>query len=394
MSNAQLSKPTTGVTAPRRARVVGLPAGVRPGGWGRRLAAWLLDALPFPLLTIPPQLVLNDSPDEVALDVLAVVVVAVLVLGLAWALLSWWMLAARLATPGMRAMRLHAVQLQTGHRIGWGRALLRGVVSAALLLTQIGWIANVVVMFTNPRRQGLHDLAAGCVVIDADRSLPEQAPGAPEADVADVVGLPAHLTGQTNFSPAAGRTSTAAASAPASTFAGSLSPSNPWVDTSNDNWAPPQTPPPGPGPSQPSTPWASGPPPLPVRPQPLSGASEAVPVPEPTASAEGGWLVDLGQGELVRVETVLIVGRNPHAIPGYEADLVRVPQSAAAVADAHLAIGVDERGPWVLDLGSDGGTSVTDEVGVFQRCVPHERVRLTQGQIVSYGGRRLGLRRS
>ena len=80
------------------------------------------------------------------------------------------------------------------------------------------------------------------------------------------------------------------------------------------------------------------------------------------------------------VEGLLIVGRNPQAAPGQEADLV--------------VIGVDERGPWVLDLGSDGGTSVTDEFGVFQRCVPHERVRLTQGQIVSYGGRRLGLRRT
>lgn len=157
-----------------------------------------------------------------------------------------------------------------------------------------------------------------------------------------------------------------------------------------------ETPQPGLASSQPPTPWASGPPSLPVRtPATVSRQPARVEDSQPEASSPAeSWVVDLGQGEAAAVDRVLIIGRNPQVDPGVEAGLVRVPANAAAVSETHLAIGVNETGPWVMDLGSDGGTSVTDEFGVFQRCVPHEMVALSQGQIVSYGGRRLELRRS
>lgn len=73
------------------------------------------------------------------------------------------------ATPGKRAMKLRVVNRTDGSRVNWSYAAVRALVpTVAGLIPVIGFAANLVVYIRaifHPYRQGLHDAAAGTIVV-------------------------------------------------------------------------------------------------------------------------------------------------------------------------------------------------------------------------------------
>ncbi len=71
----------------------------------------------------------------------------------------------RQATLGKRLLRLRVIDLD-GEPISFGRATLRHF---AKLLSLLPLTAGFIAVAFTPRRQGLHDIIAGCLVLRADR---------------------------------------------------------------------------------------------------------------------------------------------------------------------------------------------------------------------------------
>ena len=83
------------------------------------------------------------------------IVAALVVVGLGAADLVY-MQAERAAGPGMRAMRLQLVGFYDGRPIGWGRVLLRAVISVAAGVTGIGLLIMLVFLLrTRGSRAGM-----------------------------------------------------------------------------------------------------------------------------------------------------------------------------------------------------------------------------------------------
>ncbi len=170
-------------------RDTGLPPGVEVGPLGKRVLAYLIEALVPAIVGIVLFVTLPDASATVR-GVLSIVAALVVV---AWALLIWYMLAERAAGPGMRAMRIQLVGFYDGRPIGWVRVLLRALIFGVLGATGIGLVLLLVFLVLHPRKQGWHDLAVKAVVIK-ERIL---APAAPRAGVAQhVTSAPEQRTAQ------------------------------------------------------------------------------------------------------------------------------------------------------------------------------------------------------
>lgn len=80
-------------------------------------------------------------------------------------------IALRGATPGKSAVGIRVVRLDDGRLPGWGPALIRwGVPAAARRVPVVGWLlwaAVYGILLVDDRRQGIHDRAAGTVVVRA-----------------------------------------------------------------------------------------------------------------------------------------------------------------------------------------------------------------------------------
>jgi len=323
------------------ARSTGLPPGVGVGPLGRRLLAHLVDlAVPAAVVGL---LVATEAGRTPTLVGAAVV--------LAWCLLVWWMFARRAAGPGMRLTRLQLVGLSDGRPIGWGRFLVRALVLAALSVTGLGLVLMVIFLALHRRRQGWHDLVADSVVIKERMLAPprgQASPFTPAAGAPRVVASP----------PAPAEVSTPS---PAAVLSPAATPSPADVAV----------------PSQETR----------VRPA-------QAPHPAPRADPESGWLAVLQDGREIPLRQLMLLGRNPEAGPGEEgAELIPVADSTRTVSKSHLALGWDEEGPYVRDLGSTNGSTITDYSGVSRPCPPGETVRVGEGTIVSFGDLWLEIRR-
>jgi len=142
-----------------------LPRPEAPAGLGARLAAALLDLLVLVAFLFAEAFVLAGplglKPDPKDLGGVDLAYFA-LALAFAWLYAAGLESGARGATLGKRALGL-AVRTQDGNRAGFARTSLRFLVRSLSFL--VGWI---VIPLTS-RRQALHDLAAGTVVVRADR---------------------------------------------------------------------------------------------------------------------------------------------------------------------------------------------------------------------------------
>jgi uncharacterized RDD family membrane protein YckC len=349
-------------TAVKPDRLTGLPPGVSVGSLGRRLLAYLLDAV----VPVALSLVLLSRRGDSGTGARAVTVLVVVLLTV-WTLLVWWMFATRAAGPGMRLMRLQLVGFTNGRPIGWGRYFVRTLVLALLTVTVLGLLLMLIFLLRHPRYQGWHDLAAGSVVI-AKRPLAPRASTSARAET----GRPA-----------------ATADAP----------------------EPPQslTPPAGasaPGPLPTSVPAMA----MPLAPSGVEvgvtalgpggdiAAGRAEPPSEPHAEdlegTTGHWFAVLDDGREVPVHGLVLLGRNPQPRPGEEgAELIKVTDESRTVSKSHLALGLDEAGLFVTDRGSTNGSTVTTLEGARTRCAPGEVVPVSDGSVVTMGDRWLKVRR-
>ncbi len=113
--------------------------------------------------------------------------------------------------------------------------------------------------------------------------------------------------------------------------------------------------------------------------------------PAPTVPA-GPAVVELSDGRVVELEGLVLVGRNPPALPG--GNVLRVDDPARSVSKTHLLLSADEDGLWVVDRGSTNGTLVTLPDGQQIVCLPDRRVRLSAGSVVRFGASGFRVRRT
>lgn len=340
------------------ARDTGLPPGVAVGGLGRRLVAYLIDSIVPGVAAVLIGGVLPGSSGggAVALAVLAGAA------ALVWALLCWWRLSVWSATPGMALMTLQLVGFLDGRPVGWGRALVRWLVFAALGVTGIGLIVLLAFLLVHPRHQGWHDRAANAVVI-VERPL---AP--PRTRAAN---RPAAQTGSGTAAPASARPATGA----------------------GDRESVPVT-----GGDRSATARSTADETDPTRSDPAGeGAAKSA---ENETDAGGrrsilqGWSVELDDGRAIDVDGLVLVGRNPSSRLGEEdARLVKLPDESRTVSKTHLALGVDDAGLFVVDRGSTNGSTVTTPDRVSHACAPHTAVSVEEGSVVSIGDHWLRIRR-
>ncbi|OYO17681.1 hypothetical protein CGZ94_01990 [Enemella evansiae] len=396
----------------------GPAAAIRPGGLFSRFLSCMVDSV-IPVLAITGcWLALARLQPGSRLSLVAIMLTALVVLG--WGVYVWWCGAERAATPGMRLLELEVVDLKTGGHVGWGRFFARCFVFGLLSATGIGLILMLIFLVLDSHQRGWHDRAAGAIVINRPEvARDEHGDPTGGAEVrgprTNTVALPAHLTGATSFKP----TGTAGL--------GIQQPGTPQQPPPHQP-APMQPPPPAhqppqqprqpiqqvPGSRPPQfgeTPWGdhrpagqSGwQPPQMLPEQPPTGTADpdadadadktvlrpkgSGPAPAPTAS----WSVTLADGRAYQLRPAVLIGRNPDPQEGQQAELVTMNDETRTVSKNHLLIGVDEQGPFVVDLGSRNGSGIRAAHGGFNRIPVGEKVRLGPGAVVSFGEQRLEL---
>lgn len=111
--------------------------------------------------------------------------------------------------------------------------------------------------------------------------------------------------------------------------------------------------------------------------------------------ADEGWHVRLDDGRDLPVTGLVLIGRAPSPRSD-ESGAVLIPagEPGKTVSKTHLALGVDQRGMYVVDRGSTNGTALMSSKGELDPCPAHQQVRLHEGQVVSFGERQLQVLRS
>jgi hypothetical protein len=265
-------------------------------------------------------------------------------------------------TPGKSAVGVRAVRVGTGSPIGFGRALLRGLVLGVATIPTFGiglaTLAWTAVADPTHRRRGWHDHVARSIVVDLrpEPSAPEEADSGPR----HVVNLTAMR----------------------------LVP------------APPQPATPAAPRRAPRTPAVATPSPATASPQPAPvGSSESrrtvrrSPVVTPTG-VPPGWVLAFDTGERVPVDGVVLVGRRPSARPGEAVrHLVALPSQDMSLSKTHAQIGVAGDGALVvMDRGSTNGSVLTRQ-GVSRPLSGGKPTTLLEGDLVRFGDRSMEVSR-
>jgi len=171
-----------------------------PAPLGTRIGAFLLDYVVYLLaaspLVVGSALTASDAASgSGSSGAGAGLLVAGYVLVLAVAVFQLWSEGSRGGTIGKRALRLRVVLVGTGSYIGFGRAMLRGIVRGLPLVV-------LTPLFMDQRR-GLHDLAVGSIVTTSDAVSQLQAAG-PHRRAAGLASAPSPFAGtSTSAGPAA-----------------------------------------------------------------------------------------------------------------------------------------------------------------------------------------------
>ncbi|WP_417563454.1 FHA domain-containing protein [Microbacterium sp.] len=403
-------------------------ARIRPAGVGVRLAALTVDLAVVVIVAA-----------AVALATRSIVFAAVAAVEVVLAL---WILQARAGTSiGNALVRVRVVRTDRPFSPGGGRALVRGLVSAAgLCVLVIGaWLQELT---GAADRSGLRrtwaDRAAGTAVLEVPRSapgaaaLPQQSPR--------VVPKPSAFAAQTSFPPAAAPASFAPPSvsaaapqpawavksqpmpyvapqpaAPAQQYPAPVAPARPAV--AQQHSAPvAQQPAPAqqnpavaqPAPAQPSStpaqpaPAAFDPAPRPALTRAEAAASRsaaslpaaavpsasapvpATPAPVPTMTVM--LVFDTGQRELVAVPSAVNIGRSPSETQRGDV-LIAVDDPSRTVSKTHARLENTLEGTWVTELGSTNGSALLDEDGTVRVLEADRRTFVEDGVRVRLGDR-------
>ena len=337
------------------------PASSRPvAGLDRRFYAFMLDRLIAWTLVAAAcwaayELFWRDDQTWAGIALVAGVVVAV-----------WVAFAVALGvvgtTPGKAAVGVRAVHVGTGTPIGFGRALLRGLVLGVATLPTFGiglaTLAWTAVADPTRRRRGWHDHVARSIVVDLrpEPSAPEEADSGPR----HVVNLTAM-----RLVPAPPQ--------PATPAAPRRAPRTPAVET----------PPPAP----------ASPPPAPVGAPGSHRTVRRSPVVTPTG-VPAGWVLAFDTGERVPVDGLVLVGRRPSARPGEAVrHLVALPSQDMSLSKTHAQVGVAGDGALVvMDRGSTNGSVLTRQ-GVSRPLSGGKPTTLLEGDLVRFGDRSMEVSR-
>lgn len=405
-------------------------AGAPPAPYLRRMLAVLVDALLAAVCVLP--LVVGALPDLLVAPpagLRGVLVVVGLVLGLTLAVRQWWTQGTRGWTIGRRLFGLRTVDTITREPLGLARAAGRTlVVVLASLVCGVGMLVLYLSVLWDPsgHRRGWHDRIAEAVVVDVrgadarrraagrtatvdepepvDRAWFE--PAEPPADGADPAPAPSGPVERTRW---VGMASEGLMSGPGLVLPPLQDPgpeadrdtlSLPMMDavraaaaragqvdervaddaaveaaaaderpaeahlTGDDYDAllaldPFWDEPTGPGPGAAARAGAGG-------------------------DEGAGWAVRLPDGTLLDLDvSPVLLGRNPVAQDGVRS--VPVSDPGRSVSKTHLLLSAGTSGAWVTDRGSTNGTLVTLPDGERVLCLPHQRVRLVPGSVVSLG---------
>jgi uncharacterized RDD family membrane protein YckC len=119
---------------------------------------------------------------------------------------------------------------------------------------------------------------------------------------------------------------------------------------------------------------------------PSAAVSGSTPVSTPRVTPAWGLVFDTG--ERVRVETIVLIGRQPEPRPGEEgARLVGLPSSDMSVSKTHAQVAVAPDGTLVVtDRGSTNG-SVLRRQGVTKPLTAGRPATLLDGDVVTLGDR-------
>jgi uncharacterized RDD family membrane protein YckC len=424
-------------------RETGLPPGVEVGALGRRFVAFLIN-MSVPVVVSVSLLFLLPTMTG-ALQMTVAIIGSAVVIG--WIILVGYALAARAASPGLRAMKLQLVGFLDGRPVGGGRVVVRALVFWALYITGIGLLIMLIVELRHPRKQGWHDLAATAVMIKERVLAPAAQPA--RAAVPTQQGPPAQVSnGSHQPQPNGARGAVSPSYGPPESYASSGSPMPPG----------PMAPPPGqlpapPGyPAEPGGPYAGAAAPQGGQAGPYEGSAYATPYPgapygqpqqygSPDAGGElyapeqqgspmpplqspqppngrpsvaspsyeampaqpagdfsdqtavasrspyvQEWSILLDDGRRIALDGLVLLGRNPQPKAGEEdAQLIKIADETRTVSKSHLAVGVDAGGVYVVDRGSTNGSTVSTTNGMSARCKAGEMVRVGEGAIVSIG---------
>jgi hypothetical protein len=345
------------------------PASSRPvAGLDRRFYAFMVDRLVAWTLVAAAcwaayELFWRDDQIWAGVALVAGVVVAV-----------WVVFAAALGvvgtTPGKAAVGVRAVHLGTGTPIGFGRALLRGLVLGVATIPTFGiglaTLAWTAVADPTRRRRGWHDHVAHSIVVDLrpEPSAPEEADSGPR----HVVNLTAMRLVPAPPQPAAPAAPRRAPRTPAGA-----------------------TPPQATASPQPGPPPVAAP--LPVGVPESQRTARRAPVVTPTG-VEAGWVLAFDTGEKVPVDGVVLVGRRPSARPGEAVrHLVALPSQDMSLSKTHAQIGVAGDGALVvMDRGSTNGSVLTRQ-GVSRPLSGGKPTTLLEGDVVRFGDRSMEVSR-
>ncbi len=111
--------------------------------------------------------------------------------------------------------------------------------------------------------------------------------------------------------------------------------------------------------------------------------------------ADEGWQLRLDDGRVIDVDGLVLIGRNPVGRPDESpSQLISAGADSRMVSKTHLAVATDQRGLYVTDRGSTNGTAVAGAQGALEPCAPGDKVRLREGQLVSFGDRSFEVRRT
>jgi uncharacterized RDD family membrane protein YckC len=154
--------PTDGEVAQRA-----VPAGLTLAPIGRRIGGLILDQIIVALPVVVAVLAIGFTPsDSVTSDSLLFFNIAVTSVAFVYETL---MIALIGRTVGKLALGTRVVRLIDGGRPGWAQAAMRALVPLSLgAIPQIGVLLGVLVYslaLWHPLRQGLHDRAAGTLVV-------------------------------------------------------------------------------------------------------------------------------------------------------------------------------------------------------------------------------------
>lgn len=286
--------------------------------------------------------------DRTALGI-GLIVVMVLLVSLATALAT----GLRGVTPGKALLGLRVVDAATGGPIGVPRALLRttilGLASLPTLGLGLAGFAASAIADPTHRRRGWHDRSVGSVVLDVVTGRVAAGPvGASAPEMVNLTAMrlaqvPAPLLATPEFS-----------SAPP---------------------APPHSNPPSP--PAPATGAAPGP-------------NTAAPALDRTARVAAGWRLRFDSGDLLSVDGLVLIGRNPEARPGEPArHVVPLASQDMSLSKTHAQIHLASDGTLVVtDRGSTNG-SILMRHGVSRDLTAGRPATLLAGDRVLLGDREL-----